>query len=394
MYDKKLSVIIPTKNRQPYAFKCIETLLDYRLPGLEIVVQDNSDSDMLREMLGDRVDGVRLRYAYSAECLSFCTNFERGVELSTGDYLMMIGDDDCVFPEAVRLTDILREKEIDAAVYDTQTSYLWPNAIAKSAGGRLVVRKQKNCVKQLSTAHALREMVTSGFYDYQAYPFPKVYHGIVKREKFDRVKEKTGHYFGGLTPDIYGAVALSFYIDRMLYLSTPFSLPGTCAKSGSADSLTGRHTGELSDAPHFRGHTDYHWDSEIPYVYSVDTIWAESAFKAVKENGGNISLSPAELFAFLAHILKRCPAFEERLAGFYKEKTGADVNQTQRKLRHAAAKLSRKSFVRKRMAFALQLVKGRYVYQDVADIQSAVSLAGKRLKQSEKVLEKAEKTVW
>ena len=141
MYDKKLSVIIPTKNRQPNAFKCIETLLDYRLPGLEIVVQDNSD--MLREMLGDRVDGVRLRYAYSAECLSFCTNFERGVELSTGDYLMMIGDDDCVFPEAVRLTDILREKEIDAAVYDTRLPICGPMPLQSlPAGGWLSGNKK------------------------------------------------------------------------------------------------------------------------------------------------------------------------------------------------------------------------------------------------------------
>ena len=111
MYEAKLSIIIPTRNRQQYAFKCIMTLLKFLTYGFEIVVQDNSDDDSLRDMLGSAIDDMKLKYSYDNSCLSFCSNFEKSVELSCGDYLIVIGDDDCVFPQIVELVDVLREKK-------------------------------------------------------------------------------------------------------------------------------------------------------------------------------------------------------------------------------------------------------------------------------------------
>lgn len=394
MYDEKLSVIIPTKNRQAYAFKCVNTILNFKSDKYEVVVQDNSDDDSLREMLGDRIDGVKLKYAYSNECLSFCSNFEKGIELSSGDYVIMIGDDDCVFPAITDLTDALREKNIDASVFTTETSYIWPNAVSDK-GGKLVVRKRINYVKKISTSDALSSMVTSGNYDYQNHPFPKIYHGIVKREKIDMIKAKTGHIFGGLTPDIYSAVALSFYIDSILYVNAPFSLPGTCAKSGSADSLTGRHTGELKDAPHFRGHDNYVWDEAIPYVYSVNTIWAETAFKAIKENGKDISLTDDEYFAFLAYIVMKCPMFKERMAEFFEKRTGMNYDKALKRIEKASKALSRKAFLKKGFNFGIQLLLGRKAYTGVDDIETALTTAEKDLRVTqEKALKKVRDFKW
>lgn len=393
MYNKKLSIIIPTKNRQQYALNCIKTLLNFSSNGFEVVVQDNSDDDSLGKMLGSLIDNDRLRYQYTPECLSFCTNFEKGIELSTGDYLVMIGDDDCVFPEIVDLTDIAREKNVDSVVFPTKTTYIWPNAVSQNAG-KLVVRKQRNYIKKLSTSTAIEKMASKGYYDYQQYPFPKIYHGIVKREKFDAVKEKTGHYFGGLTPDIYSAVALSFYIDDILYINTPFTLPGTCAKSGSADSLTGRHTGELKDAPHFRGHDHYEWDVNIPYVYTVDTIWAESAFKAIKENGGTIELSNQEYFEFLTHIVKKCSDFKDRMVDFYSCRTGEDKEKISLRLDRAVSKLKRHQKIKKYFMTAKQVLLGRYVYRNIDNIESAVQVSKSKIRNYKKVIESVKRFNW
>ncbi len=394
MYDEKLSIIIPTRNRQFYAFKCITTLLNLPSDKFEIIVQDNSDEGSLQEMLGDRIDGVKLKYAYSNECLSFCSNFERGIELSSGDYIIMIGDDDCVFPSIIELTNTLREKKIDAAVFTTQTTYIWPNAVSDN-GGKLVVRKRFNYIKKMSTASALTAMVASGNYDYQKYPFPKIYHGIVKREKFDLVKAKTGHYFGGLTPDIYSAVSLSFYIDNILYVNTPFTLPGTCAKSGSADSLTGRHTGELKEAPHFKGHDRYEWDEAIPYVYSVDTIWAETAFKAIKENGKNIALTDVEYFAFLSYIAMRSPMFQERMADFFANQTNNTYDTAMIRIKRASKQLSHRFFIKKSLNFGTQILMGRKAYTNINDIEMALITAAKDLQAAqEKAIKKIRNYEW
>ena len=370
MYQEKLSIIIPTKNRQIYACKCVETLLKKLSGGYEIIIQDNSDDDSLRSMLGDRIDGVKLKYDYESECLSFCDNFERGLLMSSGDYAIMIGDDDCVLPGIIELTDIIRKKGVESVIFPTCHSYYWPNAL-QSGEGKLVIRDQKPYVKTLYTKGAIDKMVEFCDYDYQKYNFPKIYHGIVKRESLDKIKEKTGYSFGGLTPDIYSAVALSFYIDKILYVNTPFTLPGVCAKSGSADSLTGRHTGELKDAPHFRGHVDYQWDEAIPYIYSVNTIWAETAFKAIKENGGSISLNHDNYFNLLVCILSVCPGFEDRMVEFYAELTNGDKEKIAKRMR-AATKKRANYYKRKRyINFGFQLLRGRHTFMGVNDIEAA-----------------------
>ena len=43
------------------------------------------------------------------------------------------------------------------------------------------------------------------------------------------------------------------------------------------------HCGKLEDAPHLILRGPYEWDRYVPAYYSVETIWAESAMKAVRE---------------------------------------------------------------------------------------------------------------
>ena len=188
MYEKKLSIIIPTRNRQIYANKCVRTILSINSDNFEVVVHDNSTDTSLRDMLQDVIDNPKLKYAYSSENLSFCSNFEKSVELSSGDYVIMIGDDDCVLPAIVDLANVMRDKGIESVLFPTENSYYWPNAI-KDNQGKLVVRKDRLYVKKLSPETAISDMMAVGNYDYQKYSFPKIYHGIVKRENLDRVKD-------------------------------------------------------------------------------------------------------------------------------------------------------------------------------------------------------------
>ena len=66
-------------------------------------------------------------------------------------------------------------------------------------------------------------------------------------------------------------------------MNYPITVSGICPTSGSADSATGRHTGKLEDAPHFRGHASYEWDNKAPAIYSVESIWGETVLKALKD---------------------------------------------------------------------------------------------------------------
>ena len=385
MYRNILSIIIPTRNRQVYACKTIETILDLNRNDFEIIVQDNSDDDSLKSMLDKYSSDSRLRYFYDSGCLSFCANFEKSVTNSSGDYLVMIGDDDCILPEILDLVDIMRGKGIEATVFPTCYSYYWPNSI-HGKSGELVIRKQYGKLKKLSSVSAIEDMKNVGNYDYQQYNFPKIYHGVVSRKSLDKVKNKTGVYFGGLTPDIYSAVSLAFYIKDYLYVGLPFTLPGVCARSGSADSLTGKHTGDLAKAPHFRGHDHYEWEEIIPYVYSVDTIWAETAVKAIRENGASFDFSDKQLFRFFCYIILNNPVFKDEMISLYADRT----SRKSQPLRFAwyVSYLKCRRFVKKGFNFGIQCLKGRYTYEGVEDIQKALELISKKIPSYDKVLNK------
>src|ERR1035437_10295551 len=96
--------------------------------------------------------------------------------------------------------------------------------------------------------------------DYLSFDFPKVYHGIVSKDLFDKVKFATGHYFGGLSPDIFAAMSLSLFAKRFIVIDYPFTIGGVCKSSSTAQNMGGGHRGELITAPHLYLRGNYTWD--------------------------------------------------------------------------------------------------------------------------------------
>ena len=91
-----LSVIVPTKNRAKYANKTVRQILQVCGKDVEIVVQDNSTDDILEKMLADIKRLENLKYNHIYELLSFVDNFDQALQLATGEYVIMVGDDDGV----------------------------------------------------------------------------------------------------------------------------------------------------------------------------------------------------------------------------------------------------------------------------------------------------------
>jgi len=127
----------------------------------------------------------------------------------------------------------------------------------------------------------------------------------------ESIKQKTGAYFKGLTPDMYMAVALAIECKNVIRIDESITISGICPKSGSADSVTGKHTGELSEAPHFRGHNSYIWDSRIPSFYSVDTIWAETLIQALVSLGRDDLIDKFNLSLFESICIYRYPEYSQ-----------------------------------------------------------------------------------
>lgn len=281
-----LSIVIPTKNRQKYCIEAIKTVVALNDERVEIVIQDNSDEKTLESQIAS--NGWNVVYNYHEGVISFVDNFSEAVEKSSGKFLCVIGDDDGVLPNIVQMTEMMDKQNIDCLVPGLYSIYAWPSEkpfFKNAENGYLQLTCKKNKFYEISCAEALSRLLKNAGQDYQNLHLPRLYHGIVRRSCLDVIKEKTGAYFNGLTPDIYNAVALSLVSPKTVVADFPITVSGMCPKSGSADSATGRHTGSLADAPHFRGHDSYTWDEKIPAVYSVESIWAETVVHALRDFG-------------------------------------------------------------------------------------------------------------
>ena len=78
-----LSVVIPTRNRFYYVKSTIRSILSIDYSNIELVVQDNSDSDELRNWINDNISDGRLKYYYCNLPLSFVANFDQAVSSTT-----------------------------------------------------------------------------------------------------------------------------------------------------------------------------------------------------------------------------------------------------------------------------------------------------------------------
>jgi len=288
-----LSVVIPTRNRQEYAISCIESILRIPDPELEIVVQDNSDTRKLEELLHQNVQDSRLRYRYTPTSLSIIDNFDAAVRLATGEYLCLIGDDDGINPEIIEATRWAKYNGIDTLKPACCVNYLWPGSGGRSTlftdvpqkTGRLIINYFSGKIVYPDKEQELQRLVRKGGQEYLGTELPKFYHGIVRRECLDKVREKIGSYFGGLSPDIYASVSLANTARNMVSIDYPLTLPGACRKSGSVENQLGEHTGNLEDAPHLQDRGSYEWAKQVPRYYSVQTIWADSTLAALQDLG-------------------------------------------------------------------------------------------------------------
>jgi len=315
-----LSIIIPTKNRQEYVIKAIEQIFqinDYRI---QIVIQDNSDTPILYKMLSQYNDDVRLKYNYTEGILSFVDNFSLAVSLSNGEYICIIGDDDGIVPQIVDVVEWASNNNIDAIKPGLNAVYFWPKSeiLAPSTdNGYMSITKITGKVRICDPLKEVVKLLNRGGQNYLSLNMVKLYHGIVRRECLEFIKNQTGNFFAGLSPDIYIAVALSLTIDKVISIDFPLTISGICNKSGSADSATGRHIGNLEDAPHFRGHNKYDWSDLVPKFYSVETIWADSALAAIKDLNKLEMLKKFNVAALTVYCLTKYPQFKETIILHY-----------------------------------------------------------------------------
>ena len=319
-----LSILIPTRNREDYAVQVIQHVLKINDSRFELVIYNNSDTDRLQTLLSDSLKDARIKYYYNCDVLSFVENFSLGISKCEGEYLTIIGDDDGINPIIIDVAEWAHNAGIEAITPSLPLVYYWPHSGATSQGdnGRLIIAGISCKTKLYDPRQEVLKLLKNGCQNYLSFNLAKAYHGVIKRTVLEEIRSRTGKFIGGLSPDMYLSIAASLLVKKVLMIDYPLTISGICKKSGSADSATGKHTGKLEQAPHFKGHTNYIWSDKVPAFYCVETIWGDSALAAIKDLKFDALLKYFNVDVISAFCLKLYPQFRtiiiENLAKHYK----------------------------------------------------------------------------
>jgi glycosyltransferase involved in cell wall biosynthesis len=97
MLDMKVTVGIPTYNRSEMLKQAIESVLAQSFTDFRLLVSDNASEDdtaaVVRSFGDERID-----YQRSARNIGAAANFRRLLDLADSDYLLILPDDDSLYP--------------------------------------------------------------------------------------------------------------------------------------------------------------------------------------------------------------------------------------------------------------------------------------------------------
>ncbi len=126
----KYSVLLPTRNGGPFLADCISSILDQPCDDMELVVSDNANTDETQEVIASFAGDPRLKAFRVDEPISVTDNWNRAFDASSGDYILMMGDDDYLLPGYFQRVDrILKKYDNPECVTYNVYVYISPDAI-------------------------------------------------------------------------------------------------------------------------------------------------------------------------------------------------------------------------------------------------------------------------
>jgi len=232
----KISVILPTYNRAPILLQTLRTVLNQSFQNFEVLVWDDASTDDTEEVVGALSDR-RIVYHKNNNNLGYGPNLRAAYGHATGDIIYLLGDDDLLFPWALRRThdQFLRGDEIGVVsrpfymFWDDPLTPVWAvslpcdpkrDAMISLSGDRRAVECLFGSLGQLSGLAFRKEYADAPFNDdvFTAHIYPIA--SVLKEHKAVFLKDWTVAVRIPLSmsthrAEIYSKSPLQSYVDML-----------------------------------------------------------------------------------------------------------------------------------------------------------------------------------
>ena len=228
----KFSVLLPTRNRLEYLRYAVETVRRQDYQDWEIVVSDNCSEDDIEGFV-DSLGDPRILYARTDSFVPVTDNWNNALDRSTGDYIVMLGDDDGLLPGYFStMAEALKSHPDPDFVYVSALFFAYPGVMPDRPEG--FVRADRNGIFEHSEPFWLdsdrARAIARGYLDFRMPVASNMQFSLISRRKVEAFREK-GPFFQSPYPDFYATPALFLTSDRILIYPRPMVVIGITPKS-------------------------------------------------------------------------------------------------------------------------------------------------------------------
>ncbi|HEV2981794.1 MAG TPA: glycosyltransferase family A protein [Solirubrobacteraceae bacterium] len=134
----KFSILLPTRNRLEYLKLAVESVRRQGFRDWELVISDNCSEEDIAGYLG-ALDDPRIRYSRTDHPVPVTENWNRALTRSSGDYIIMLGDDDALTDGYLsRMDELIGLFSSPDVIYTKSLLFTYPGVDPAHPAGYLI----------------------------------------------------------------------------------------------------------------------------------------------------------------------------------------------------------------------------------------------------------------
>jgi glycosyltransferase involved in cell wall biosynthesis len=228
----KFSVLLPTRNRLDLLSYAVETVMRQDYDDWEIIISDNySDEDIGAYVAG--LGDSRIHYSRTDQFVSVTENWNNTLNRASGDYVIMLGDDDGLMPGFfTTLAGLIGKYEQPDLIYTDAYVYSYPGVLPEFPSGAL--RNGYNNYFQVREPFLLDRAIALAIVgEALELRFPIMYNmqlSVIHKDLIESLSSY-GDFFQSPFPDFYATIASFLKSKRTLIYQQPIVTIGVSKKS-------------------------------------------------------------------------------------------------------------------------------------------------------------------
>ncbi|MBU3619955.1 glycosyltransferase [Polynucleobacter sp. JS-Fieb-80-E5] len=239
---KKISFLIPSKNRLNLLDHVIKSILIQPFSNYEIIVVDNCSSENYEAYVRG-LNNAKITYFRQKNPVPVTENWQKALLLASGDYVLMLGDDDALSPEFFNLINPLLENESPDLIYLSAFHYCYPGVMPGCDAGYVARVKSEFLREKITPFHLdldyARELSDAVLNFRHRFNF-NAQHFLLRKGFVNQFNDAGGLYQSPY-PDFFAAILIFHYAKSILVLPQESVIIGISPKSFGAYYFSNRH---------------------------------------------------------------------------------------------------------------------------------------------------------